>query len=114
VIAIGVGPRALAVWQKLTLAEVLFHHSNVRLPRGVERVLSLLVVTPRLHGIHHSVAREERDTNFSSGFALWDWLHNTGRRELDRDVVRIGLPGHEHAEDVTLIRTLALPLRSPR
>ena len=109
VIAIGVGPRALAVWQKLTLAEVLFHHSNVRLPRGVERVLSLFVVTPRLHGIHHSVARDERDSNFSSGLTLWDRAHRTACFELDRDQVTIGLPGHQRPEAATFVKTLASP-----
>ena len=111
VIAIGVGPRALGLWQKLTLAEVLFHHSNVRLPRNAERALSLFVVTPRLHGVHHSVAREERDSNFSSGLTLWDRWHGTARLALDRDDVKIGLPGHAHPEDVTFVKTLALPIR---
>jgi len=112
VAAIGAGPRALALWQKLTLAEVLFHHSNVRLPRSVESVLSLFVVTPRLHGIHHSVAREERDSNFSSGLTVWDRLHGSARFHLGRDDIKIGLPGHERAEDVTLVKTLSLPFES--
>jgi sterol desaturase/sphingolipid hydroxylase (fatty acid hydroxylase superfamily) len=111
VIAIGVGPRTLALWQKLTLAEVLFHHSNVRLPRGVERVLSLIIVTPRLHGIHHSIARDERDSNLSSGLTIWDRLHGTARFDLDRDDVKIGLPDHDRVEEVTLVKTLALPFR---
>jgi sterol desaturase/sphingolipid hydroxylase (fatty acid hydroxylase superfamily) len=109
VIAIGVGPRALAVWQKLTLAEVLFHHSNVRLPRTLESALSLFVVTPRLHGIHHSVARHERDSNFSSGLTVWDRLHGSARFELDRDQVTIGLPDHQRPEAATFVKTLASP-----
>jgi sterol desaturase/sphingolipid hydroxylase (fatty acid hydroxylase superfamily) len=34
---IGVVPRALSLWQKLTLAEVAFHHANLRLPLALER-----------------------------------------------------------------------------
>lgn len=113
VVAIGVSPRALQLWQTLTFAEVLFHHSNTRLPRATERALSVLVVTPRLHGIHHSVVRAERDSNFSSGLTLWDAVHGTLRRDLDRDHVQIGVPGHARAEDVSLPRTLALPFRDP-
>jgi sterol desaturase/sphingolipid hydroxylase (fatty acid hydroxylase superfamily) len=109
VIAIGAGPRLLALWQKLTLAEVLFHHSNVRLPREIERLASSLVVTPSLHGIHHSVERRERDSNFSSGLTIWDRLHGTARFDLSREDVQIGLPGFERMEDVTLAKTLALP-----
>jgi len=109
VLLIGVGPRSLSLWQLLTLAEVLFHHSNVRLPRSLERALSRLVVTPRLHGIHHSVIRDERDSNFSSGLTVWDRLHGTARMDLDRDDVKIGLPGHDDPKELTLVRTLALP-----
>jgi sterol desaturase/sphingolipid hydroxylase (fatty acid hydroxylase superfamily) len=102
---IGVSPRALGLWQKLTFAEVVFHHSNVRLPQRMEAWLSRLVVTPRMHGIHHSVDRAERDSNFSSGLSVWDGLHRT-RVEPVRDDVIIGLPA---ARDVTLVKTLSLP-----
>jgi len=109
VLSIGVGPRTLSLWQQLTLAEVLFHHSNVRLTRGFERALSRLIVTPRLHGIHHSVVRDERDSNFSSGLTLWDRMHGTAHMDPDRDDVKIGLPGHDDPRELTLVRTLALP-----
>lgn len=109
VVLIGADPRALKLWQQLTLAEVLFHHSNVRLPLELERRLSLIVVTPRLHGLHHSAVCEERDSNFSSGLTIWDRLHGTGNFELERDDPRIGLPEHDRPE--TLAKTLALPFR---
>ncbi|MDB5901685.1 MAG: fatty acid hydroxylase [Betaproteobacteria bacterium] len=108
---IGVGPRTLQLWQKLTFAEVLFHHSNVRLPRAIEAKLSLYVVTPRMHGIHHSVVRQERDSNFSSALTLWDTLHGTARIDMQHDEVTIGLPQFRDDEDVTLRQTLALPFK---
>lgn len=111
VLVIGVTPRALTLWQALTLAEVLFHHSNVRLPLDLERALARVLVTPRLHGLHHSVVREERDSNYSSGLSVWDRLHGTACTDWNRDDVRIGLPGHEGPRDVTLVETLALPFR---
>lgn len=112
IVAIGVTPRALSLWQKLTLAEVLFHHSNLRLSRKTERDLSRIVVTPRLHGIHHSIIREERDSNFSSGLSIWDRLHGTARVNLDDEYVIVGLAGHRNADDVTLAKTLALPFEN--
>ena len=36
VAVIGASPRAVAVWQRLTMISVLFHHSNVRLPLAIE------------------------------------------------------------------------------
>ena len=55
VLLLGVGPLALSVWQTFVLLSILFHHSNVRLPIELERKLNRLVVTPRMHGIHHSI-----------------------------------------------------------
>ena len=109
VVVIGVTPRTLALWQTLTLAEVLFHHSNLQLPRAFERHLSRIVVTPRLHGIHHSVLESERNTNFSSGLSVWDQLHGTANRELGRDDVVIGLPGYRSPWDATLLETMTMP-----
>ena len=61
VVLIGVRPPILKAWQTATLIEVLFQHSDLGLPLRVERALQWLVVTPRLHGIHHSSVREETD-----------------------------------------------------
>jgi sterol desaturase/sphingolipid hydroxylase (fatty acid hydroxylase superfamily) len=109
---IGVRPHQLALWQQLTALEVMFHHSNLRLPIALERTLALLVVTPRLHGIHHSTVRAERDRNFSSGLTLWDRLHGTWQADVPQAAITIGVPPFDEARDVTLVRTLAVPLAS--
>src|SRR5688572_13585514 len=101
IVLIGAGPRVLALWQRLTLIEVFFHHSNVRLPCALERWLARLVVTPRLHGIHHSVVRSERDSNFSSSLTLWDHLHGTVRTDVPQRRITIGLPNHRAPEPLT-------------
>jgi sterol desaturase/sphingolipid hydroxylase (fatty acid hydroxylase superfamily) len=54
VLLIGTDPRTLRLWQVGLLVSILFHHANVRLPEPIDRLLSLVLVTPRLHGIHHS------------------------------------------------------------
>jgi sterol desaturase/sphingolipid hydroxylase (fatty acid hydroxylase superfamily) len=92
VLLIGVRPRALALWQRLTLLEVLFHHSNVRLPIALERRLARLLVTPRLHGIHHSIVPQETGSNFSSGLAVWDFLHGSIRMNVPQARITIGVP----------------------
>lgn len=112
VLLIGVDRRRLALWQKLTLAEVLFHHADLRLPLGLERWLARLIVTPRLHGVHHSTRAEERDSNFSSGLALWDTVHGTGHAMVPQREIVIGVPPYRETRQVTLARTLLLPFRS--
>jgi sterol desaturase/sphingolipid hydroxylase (fatty acid hydroxylase superfamily) len=77
ILLIGVSPRAYALWKTAFFASVLFHHSNLRLPARLERGLAWFIMTPRLHGIHHSVVETERNSNWSSGLTLWDRLHGT-------------------------------------
>jgi sterol desaturase/sphingolipid hydroxylase (fatty acid hydroxylase superfamily) len=114
VVLIGVSPLALSVWQTATLVEILFHHSNVELPIEVERWLCRLVVTPRLHGIHHSVVPEEQNANWSSGLTIWDWLHGTLRLNVPQDAITIGVPAYRRPEEVTLPKILVLPFGKQR
>jgi sterol desaturase/sphingolipid hydroxylase (fatty acid hydroxylase superfamily) len=114
VLLIGVSPRALSVWQTALLVSILFHHSNVRLPAALERRLVRLIVTPRMHGIHHSVVPQETDSNWSSGLTVWDWLHGTLRLDVPRAAVTIGVPAYRAADEVTLGRLLAMPFGEQR
>lgn len=108
VAAIGVSPRALSVWQTLLFVSILFHHSNVRLPEAAERWVAWFVATPRLHGVHHSVVREETDSNWSSGLTIWDRVHGTYRADSPQEAITIGAPD---APGLTLAAALALPFR---
>jgi sterol desaturase/sphingolipid hydroxylase (fatty acid hydroxylase superfamily) len=109
VVLIGVSPLAFSVWQTALLLSTMFHHSNVRLPAAVERRLVRLVVTPRMHGIHHSTARAETDSNWSSGLTLWDRLHGTLRLDVPQEAITIGVPAYRTPRDVGLASILRLP-----
>lgn len=113
---IGVTPRTLTLWQKLTVLEVLLHHSNLRMPLRWERRLVRLLVTPRMHGIHHSIVPDEMDANWSSGLSVWDRLHGTLRLNIPQAEVTIGLADCRKPAGLTLPRLLAMPFRrhSPR
>jgi sterol desaturase/sphingolipid hydroxylase (fatty acid hydroxylase superfamily) len=108
---IGAEPYAVWLWQTILFASILFHHSNVRLPIGWERWMVRLVVTPRMHGIHHSDRREETDSNWSSILSVWDLLHRTLVLDVPQHEVTIGVAAYAREEDVTLGRILALPFR---
>jgi sterol desaturase/sphingolipid hydroxylase (fatty acid hydroxylase superfamily) len=92
VLLIGVPRRTLSLWGVLTLAEVMFHHSNLRLPLRWERVLGWWVVTPRQHGIHHDSLPAHQASNLSSGLSVWDWLHGTVGPQLLQQTLVMGLP----------------------
>jgi sterol desaturase/sphingolipid hydroxylase (fatty acid hydroxylase superfamily) len=103
----GASPLAVSIWQTFLLVSILFHHSNVRLPVRLERVLSFIIMTPRLHGTHHEARREHANSNWSSGFTIWDLVHGTYKwREVQGT---IGVPAYQDTADVTLPRCIALP-----
>jgi sterol desaturase/sphingolipid hydroxylase (fatty acid hydroxylase superfamily) len=110
-VAIGADPLSVAIWQMLLFVSILFHHSNTRLPLALERVLVRIVVTPRMHGIHHSDYENETNTNWSSLLSVWDYLHGTIRLDVPQKSVSIGVPAFDDPEKVTLGRILAMPFR---
>jgi sterol desaturase/sphingolipid hydroxylase (fatty acid hydroxylase superfamily) len=95
VVLIGVPPQTLSLWSRLTLAEVMFHHSNLRLPGRLEQLLGPLVMTPARHGIHHANVVELQHSNFSSGLSVWDHVHGTACRGIEQKRITIGLPKDE-------------------
>jgi sterol desaturase/sphingolipid hydroxylase (fatty acid hydroxylase superfamily) len=111
IVVIGPTPGTVAAWQVFLFLCILFHHSNVRLPIAVERKLAMILITPRLHGIHHSIAPEQVNSNWSSGLSVWDWLHATLRTETPQDEITIGVAGFLSEDQVTLAKSLTLPFR---
>jgi sterol desaturase/sphingolipid hydroxylase (fatty acid hydroxylase superfamily) len=111
---LGIRPSTLSLWQRLTLLEVFFHHSNLRLPIALDRQVRRFVVTPRMHGIHHSVIREERDANFSSGLTIWDRLHRTMKTDVAQEDIEIGVCTYHSPEELRLPHLMTLPFERQR
>lgn len=112
VLLIGAGPVAVLVYEVVFEASVAFHHSNWRLSYRLERVLSWLIVTPRMHGIHHSIVQRETNSNYSNLLNVWDRIHRTIRLNVSQNDVIIGVPGYQEDDyDHTLIGLLTLPFR---
>jgi sterol desaturase/sphingolipid hydroxylase (fatty acid hydroxylase superfamily) len=111
---IGPSAWAFAVYQLVFQAEVLFHHSNVRLPISAERLLNKVLVTPRMHGIHHSQVQRENNSNFGTVFPWWDRLHRTLGVNIPQDEVVVGIPGYTLREDNSFWNALFMPFRKQR
>ncbi|MGN6548767.1 MAG: sterol desaturase family protein [Pararhizobium sp.] len=114
VLAIGTSPRALSIWQNFVFLSILFHHSNLRLPAALERRLVRFVATPRMHGIHHSIVKEETNSNWSSGLTIWDRLHGTLKLDVPQRAIAVGLPAWRDPEDVVLPKLVAMPFEAQR
>jgi sterol desaturase/sphingolipid hydroxylase (fatty acid hydroxylase superfamily) len=76
---IGCGIGELALYELMLFAVVQFHHANLALPARLDRVLRLVIVTPSLHKVHHSIVRAECNSNYASLFSWWDRLLGTRR-----------------------------------
>jgi len=109
IMLIGVSPNALQIWQGLLFLSILFHHSNVRLPKNLEEKIQKFIVTPRLHGIHHSIESGEMNSNWSSGLTIWDFLHGTFRNDVPQNEITIGIKDHKTIETVKLKKMLIEP-----
>jgi sterol desaturase/sphingolipid hydroxylase (fatty acid hydroxylase superfamily) len=114
VLVFGICPLSLSIWQTALLLEIMFHHSNWELPLAWERRLSRLIVTPRLHGIHHSMVKAETDSNWSSGLSIWDWLHGTLRSGVPQRAIRIGVPAYADASELDLPHLVRMPFGKQR
>ena len=68
---------AIVVFELVLNATSLFNHANLRLPSALDRVLRLIVVTPDMHRVHHSIDRREHDANYGFNLSIWDRLLGT-------------------------------------
>jgi sterol desaturase/sphingolipid hydroxylase (fatty acid hydroxylase superfamily) len=114
IVVIGVSPEALRIWQTLLLPAIIFHHSNIDLPVGLDRKLRLFLVTPQMHGVHHSVVRAETDSNWSSGLSFWDRLHGTYLDAQLANPVTIGVPAFRDDATAKLERLALMPFEEPK
>jgi sterol desaturase/sphingolipid hydroxylase (fatty acid hydroxylase superfamily) len=109
VLLLGVSGWTYAIYELVFQANTLFHHSNVRLPIGIERILNMVLVTPRMHAIHHSQVERETNSNFSSVFAWWDRLHRSLKLGVPQSQIVIGVPGYTGQEDRSFWQSLIMP-----
>ncbi|MEX0585258.1 MAG: sterol desaturase family protein [Pirellulales bacterium] len=115
VVALGLSATAVVIFEVLLNATSMFNHSNVRLPLAFDRVLRRVLVTPDMHRVHHSVRREETDSNFGFNLPWWDFLFRTYRDQPadGHKGMTIGLVHLRNEQQVDrLPGMMALPLRS--
>ncbi len=113
----ALGPPAVAVllFEVLLNATALFNHANIDLPRPIDRVLRLIVVTPDMHRVHHSVNPVETNSNYGFNLPWWDRLLGTYRAQPAKGhtAMDIGIERFRTTRDLWLDRMLIQPVRGP-
>ena len=114
-----IGPAALAVliFEIVLNASAIFNHANLKLPLWLDKTLRLIIVTPDMHRVHHSVIEGETNRNFGFNFSIWDKLCGTykAQPEAGHDGMVIGLSEHQNLAPSKLLWSLKLPFaKSPK
>jgi len=114
VVLLGASPWAVAVYEAMLLALALFNHANVAWPGVIETRLRMVLVTPDMHRIHHSIYRDETDSNYGNTLSIWDRIFGT-YVESPRDgqaSATLGLSNFRDPVDLGFWRLLFRPFRS--
>jgi sterol desaturase/sphingolipid hydroxylase (fatty acid hydroxylase superfamily) len=113
---LGAPPAAVLIFEVVLNATSMFNHGNVRISTSVDRGLRLFVVTPDMHRVHHSVIRQETDSNYGFNLPWWDRLFGTYRPQpaMGHEGMTLGLDRFRDPKMLRLHWLLAIPfMRTP-
>ena len=105
----GASPVTVLIYEIIFEGATQFHHSNWRLPEKFDRILNWFFVTPRMHGIHHSIVKKETDSNYSVIFSFWDRIHKTLNVRAKQNSLVIGVPSYNNPSELSSWFLLKLP-----
>jgi sterol desaturase/sphingolipid hydroxylase (fatty acid hydroxylase superfamily) len=110
---LGAPALAVLVFEVVLNASSMFNHANFRLPLRVDALLRLVIVTPDMHRVHHSIDPRETHSNFGFNLAIWDRIFGLYRAQpvAGHKGMTIGLPIFRDKVELRLDRLLTQPFR---
>ena len=114
VILLGASPESVALFEIVLNGCAVFNHSNVKLPLWVDRILRLVLVTPDMHRVHHSVELDETNSNYGFNIPWWDRMFGTYRAQPrgEHANLKLGLPEYPNSRQTIPLRSmLVMPWR---
>lgn len=111
VLALGASPVAVILFEVILNGCAMFNHANLKLPAALDRILRLVLVTPDMHRVHHSVLRREHDSNYGFNLSLWDRVFGTyvPQPRDGHEAMQLGLPEYQSDGPTRLWWSLRLP-----
>lgn len=113
VVAWGGSATTVLVFEILLNATSMFTHANLALPIWLDRLVRVLVVTPDMHRVHHSVEVDECNSNFGFNLSCWDRWFGTYRpqpRGCHHDMP-LGLQSFRSPDEIRVARLITQPFR---
>jgi len=108
----GIPPLSVVIYLLVGTTVAFVSHANLRFPLSLDKALACLLVTPRVHGVHHSPNKKETNSNYGLVLTVWDRLFNTFH-EPETSPTKpfvVGLEYYREPRNGKLIRLLLLPL----
>jgi len=111
VIILGIPALAVLIFEVLLNAVSMFNHANIAIPGFIDRVLRLLIVTPDMHRVHHSVIIREHHSNFGFNLSWWDRILGTYRAQPEEghQEMTLGLANFRSLNELGILGILAVP-----
>jgi sterol desaturase/sphingolipid hydroxylase (fatty acid hydroxylase superfamily) len=94
---------SVIVFETMVVLAALFHHSNIKLPQGMERVLSFVIVTPSIHWLHHHAKREDTDSSYATVLSVWDRLFGSRSFTVRTADMKMGVEGRRERSFLGLV-----------
>jgi len=108
---LGIPAQAVVIQRLLQATNGILEHANIRLWPPLDRVLSLVWVTPNVHKIHHSRAIHETNSNYANLVTLYDRLLGTYTPAARANTVVYGLDDADPATVGSFPALLTLPFQ---
>jgi len=89
---LGIPAVAIVIFEVALNGFALFNHANIRLSQKWDDRVGRVLITQRLHRIHHSQAKAESNSNYGFSVSWWDRLFNsfTPRAQYSDETLPIG------------------------
>lgn len=114
VLMMGIPVVAVIFFEIILNALALFNHSNIKIPKSLEKLLRIIFITPELHWIHHSEIVNETNSNYGFNLVIWDKIFSTyiDKPTLSYDQMRQGLTEFGFEKPLNLIELLISPFKN--
>ena len=113
VVVLGAPVLAVLIFEIVLNGGALFNHSNIKIPLGFDKLLRLIIVTPDMHRVHHSIISDEHDSNYGFNLSIWDRIFSTyvDQPKAGHDKMTIGLKQWQDEKPARLDWTLMVPFK---
>jgi sterol desaturase/sphingolipid hydroxylase (fatty acid hydroxylase superfamily) len=116
VAAIGAPPLSVLIFEIMLNGTAMFNHGNIGIPLSLDRILRMILITPDMHRVHHSVIARETNSNYGFSVPWWDRLLGTylAQPREGHDKMKIGLNGYQDDRSLKLASMLTMPFSYPQ